>query len=613
MITTTTDSNGRVIVSDDSVTDDTSQEFAVCVKNGSDWTEIHNYIINENNIDDIPNRKISCTSDMNFSPKRSVYSMSVNEANILRNHSKVEWVEQSTMHNPVVLEQRKYDIKFDKHTDINRFKLGCTNRRTSSNPGSTLNFTQWGLYRHQSKTNNFGSNTTVDADSQYSLTGKNVDIVIMDNGVRWDHPEFWKPGVTSFTDKNDTRVRDILIHGTEEYSINWASQGLTAPGSGSLSDYTEANVLTSNSFYDDIWHGSHVAGTAAGNQFGAAFEANIWSIACIDRPDVGFSDPSDGFDYIKVWHKNKPINPETGLRNPTIVNCSWGRRQFIRQNVDYTATFRGTSYSRSTVDASSSNVPAVYYLEDFSYLGNDYYEFTSKTTTGQAEADELVNDSDCQNVVLVCSAGNSNGKQEMKDGTDYDNEFTSGTFIYSSGVDKYYNRSGTPAITREGYDDAAIKVGSIDSTRQSGSQERISSFSDRGPTIDVFAAGSTILSPYKTGYDDPRNTSFHNDTISGTSMAAPNVSGVIALHLESMPTSTRKSVRKWLLSEGSTTLSSSDYYDPYTSNGANDTSYWGNNYSLKSSPRRILYNPYANNTIPKIDGVVLSGVSVTQT
>ena len=48
MITTSTDSNGRIIVSDDAVTDDTPQEFTVCVKNESDWTEIHNYIINEN-------------------------------------------------------------------------------------------------------------------------------------------------------------------------------------------------------------------------------------------------------------------------------------------------------------------------------------------------------------------------------------------------------------------------------------------------------------------------------------------------------------------------------------------------------------------------------------
>ena len=612
MITTSTDSNGRIIVFDDAVTDDTPQEFTVCVKNESDWIEIHNYIINGNNIDDIPNRKISCTSEMNFSPKRSVYSMSVNEANILKNHSKVEWVEQSTMYNPVVLEQRKYDEEFDKHIDINRFKIDCTNRRTSGNPGLTLNFTQWGLYRHASTTNNFGSSTTIDADSQYSLTGKNVDVVIMDTGVRWDHPEFWKPGVTSFTDKNDTRVRDILIHGAEEYNINWASEGLVAPGSGILANYTEANVLSSCSF-NGSWHGSHVAGTAAGNQFGAAFEANIWTIACVDRSDVGWSEPSDGFDYIKVWHKNKPVNPETGLKNPTVVNCSWGHRQYVRDDLNFNATFRGTTYSRAQVIASPNAVPAVYYLTTNLLSDNDYYQFTTKKTSGQTQADELVNDADCQNVVLVCSTGNASGKQEIKNGTDYDNEFTSGTFYYSSGYDNYYNRSGTPAITREGEDDAVIKVAALDSTRQSGSQERTAYFSDRGPTIDIWAAGSTILSPNETGYDDPRNTYFHNDYKSGTSMAVPNVVGVIALHLESDPTATRKSVRKWLLSTGSVELSSSDYYDPYTSNSATDTNYWGNNYSLKSSPRRVLYNPYANNTVPKINGVVLSGVLVTQT
>ena len=46
-----------------------------------------------------------------------------------------------------------------------------------------------------------------------------------------------------------------------------------------------------------------MAGTAAGNQFGVAFEANIWSIACVDRSDMGFANPSDGFDYIKVYIK----------------------------------------------------------------------------------------------------------------------------------------------------------------------------------------------------------------------------------------------------------------------------------------------------------------------
>ena len=96
-------------------------------------------------------------------------------------------------------------------------------------------------------------------------------------------------------------------------------------------------------------------------------------------------------------------------------------------------------------------------------------------------------------------------------------------------------------------------------------------------------------------------------------MAAPNVTGVIGQHLESNPTATRKSVRKWLLSVGSKELSDTDFYDPYTSIDADATNYWGSAYRLKSAPRRILYNPYANNTKPKIVGIKHSGVSITQT
>ena len=50
MITTSLNDAGRIIVSDDAITDDTPQNFVVCVKNESDWNEIHNYIINVNQI-----------------------------------------------------------------------------------------------------------------------------------------------------------------------------------------------------------------------------------------------------------------------------------------------------------------------------------------------------------------------------------------------------------------------------------------------------------------------------------------------------------------------------------------------------------------------------------
>ena len=98
------------------------QAFTVYVKDAKDWKEIHDYIIYENNLDDIPNRQISVVSELAFSPKRSVYSMSEDEADVLRNHPKVGLVTYSSMHNEVVLEQRKYDQEHNRLTNAFRFQ-----------------------------------------------------------------------------------------------------------------------------------------------------------------------------------------------------------------------------------------------------------------------------------------------------------------------------------------------------------------------------------------------------------------------------------------------------------------------------------------------------------
>ena len=51
---------------------------------------------NENEIDNIPNRKIDCTSEMKCSPKRSVYVISPAEAEVLKQHPKISHVERSS-------------------------------------------------------------------------------------------------------------------------------------------------------------------------------------------------------------------------------------------------------------------------------------------------------------------------------------------------------------------------------------------------------------------------------------------------------------------------------------------------------------------------------------
>ena len=633
---------GRVIVIDE-ISSDTPQAFTVCIKDPSDWEEIHNYIINENEIDGIPNRRISCISEMQCSSKRSVYEMSFDEADVLRQHSKVEWVVKSSMHNPVVLEQRKYDEEFDRHATTDRFREDVRSLRGDYDlTGRPFNYTQWGLLRNHSVDNspfrdsNVSTGTTYQPSDpgQYSLSGKNVDVVIMDTGVAWRHPEFLKPGVSSFVDKDSTRVRDILIHGASEYNINWANEGLVAPGSGTLSNYTVANALESSDF-NGSWHGSHVAGTAAGNQFGAAFESNIWSIACIDRSDVGFSDPSDGFDYIRVWHKNKPINPETGRRNPTIVNGSWGFRQFVSLLSAYTVNYRGDTLSSTYVEASNNNVPQIYTMETNGY----YYEFVSKHATSQTTVDELFDDADCDDVICVFAAGNSKDKQDMPGGDDYNNQFLTGTFYYGDtisepygSVDEYFNRPGTPSIVNIGQSDAPISVGALDSLMWISAaaagitSESKASFSNTGPAIDVFAAGRHVLSPWNEDYGsgilfyaDPRDTNYYNGYLQGTSMAAPNVCGVIACHLESIPSSTRVDVRDWLFRHGSVVIPSGMgtlFYDQYGATnpvGAGTSlNYWNDTYGLKGATARVLYNPYANNARPKYNNIEVSGISFKQ-
>ncbi len=152
-------------------------------------------------------------------------------------------------------------------------------------------------------------------------TGRNVDVVICDlNGIVWDHPEY--------------AVNPDGTGGTRTNQYNWYQHNAEI-GNGANGTYS----------YGTGDHSTHVAGTVAGNTQGWARSANIYNLYYDTGNPGNFSYV---FDYIRAFHRNKQTNPNTGRKNPTIVNNSWGQSIFPSEwaLTDITAvTYRGTRYT----------------------------------------------------------------------------------------------------------------------------------------------------------------------------------------------------------------------------------------------------------------------------
>lgn len=152
-----------------------------------------------------------------------------------------------------------------------------------------------------------GSGTAaVSGTIELTQTGRNVDVVICDeNGLVWNHPEF--------------AVNADGSGGTRTVQYNWGQHNAEI-GNGSNGTWT----------YGTGSHSTHVAGTVAGNTQGWARSSNIYNLYYLSGDNFDYTFPWV-FDYIRAFHRNKSVNPETGRKNPTIVNNSWGMSIFSNE------------------------------------------------------------------------------------------------------------------------------------------------------------------------------------------------------------------------------------------------------------------------------------------
>ena len=153
-----------------------------------------------------------------------------------------------------------------------------------------------------------------------------------------------------------------------------------------------------------------------------------------------------------------------------------------------------------------------------------------------AALDADIEDAIDEGIIYVGAAGNGRWKHDVPGGPDWDNTFEMANRYPGSVSQPYYYMRGTSPTANDttdngGYDIPNICVGSVDTIQV----DQKVLYSDCGPGVDIWAPGTYIISALPFGVVDPRNAGFSIGKFSGTSMASPQVCGVIACALEIYP------------------------------------------------------------------------------
>jgi hypothetical protein len=478
------------------------REYVVTVTDKCHLDSLYSDLETPGGCEYIPERQVECCRRRPIL-RSTIYLLTNEEAEQLKFDERVFDVEDREFLNCAIDE-----LYFEQSS--NNFDKGAANSADDVN---------WGLLRCVEGQNRYAWGAdgiaTQSGIVTTTSTGKHVDVVIVDDIVDPNHPEF--------------AVNPDGTGGSRVIQYNWYQHNPEVTGeSQGTYNYT---VDPSQS------HGSHVAGTVAGNTQGWARDANIYNIHFSRRTDY---DSAELFGYILAWHNSKPINPETGHKNPTVINNSWGsfyqyhRVSSTDEDKREYVMWRGTRYDGPFTDDELESFGIMNYTSFGGELGNGMVIIPARNTYTTTAMNDLI-DAGC---LMACASGN--GRMLIRrpgdvNDIEFNNSYYGYAYIPIAGEFRYKVGSG-----QYQYGDSisngcsnALTVGATNSAVVDAKR----SFSDCGPSVEVYAPGTNIQSAYLNNLAvvDPRNSNYYLRKLNGTSMAAPQVTGVLACLCETYP------------------------------------------------------------------------------
>ena len=552
------------------------------------FNDIHDLLCSVSSEENIPDRICVCNDDKNHSPTRGSFLLTDEEAALLKNDNRIKFINiDYSMYEEFKPPQE--ELQSVRPTLFNRYTSSVKNYREfevsntlAVTPDATdANRTGYQLYRHAQFLDPWvdgalADNAVVNTNISAYGSGKNIDVIVADEGCWIGHPEFQnntevtadgspveKPadyeggnvlpggGTCDVLDialdspyyidpdwfNEDPALRlttrwDGTIVPTESEAREWWSNPLNrspqfaAFGSITLSSfYTREDTQGSNTaqplpFFEGR-HGTCCCALTFGRTQGWAYNANKWMLDLYGSYGAGIE---IGFDMQKIFHQYKPVNPLFGTKDPTISSNSWGYRDANKGASGDWYHFRTdppVQYGGSAAE------PA--FISHMGLTGDSgRWKSEMKLNSLTTAQDELID----AGVIFVVAAGNSNQKQVNYGHPDFDNYISaeSDTTIENSSYSEFgvevtgtTNRRGFPQQGGKAVDEVTgevtyktINVGALDDDYAAGNLERKVNYSDRGNGIEVYAAADGTLAANK----NYTNEGVRPDTYSGLSVIA---------------------------------------------------------------------------------------------
>ena len=533
--------------------------YAVGCYTPEDWTYIHEVLTKDGTLEDnIPERDVLCADIKDHSETRAVYLLNETEAEELKNHPRVKFVN---------INYSSYRDKFmpppEELYSTPRYSQAVKNYRNffdtttlpTSPTSADINRAGYQLLRCEGKSNpwqgvGITSTTVINRSVEYTNDGTDVDVIVGDDGMWFGHVEFQNnigSGPASYRGGNvlpgngTCDLLDLVLDAPYYIDPDWFNanpigrlttrwDGTTVPvesvarswwtnsaarsaqfsGIGVISSisssYTRAYCNGTNTQISNVGdHGTPCCALTYGRTQGWAFNANKWALNVYNTNGLDFE---QYFDMMKLFHLNKPVNPKYGNRNPTISSNSWGYRA-VPSSTGYYYFKVGTD---GTGGVQYTTKPAfMQFVGQYGDAGRMKGEHPDNSMTQAGK--EMID----SGVIFVVAAGNSNQKQVSSDHPDFNNYWanTNNTPLTSAVHDEFgitayntVNRRGFPQHLGKYTEDnqviyPAINIGALDDSYMNNGKERKVNYSDMGNEIDCYApADGTLAAQWTatTGY-----------------------------------------------------------------------------------------------------------------